>query len=43
MKAKILELAEAIEKNSNLVELDPQMQKSLRIILEIINSIYGKE
>ena len=25
MKAKILELAEAIEKNSNLVELDPQM------------------
>ncbi len=36
-------IAEAIDTNCNLSELDPETRESLRIILEILNSFYGKE
>lgn len=43
IKAKLNAIAGAIDTNCNLSELDPETRESLRIILEILNSFYGKE
>ncbi len=43
IKAKLDAIAGAIDTNCNLSELEPETRESLRIILEILNSFYGKE
>lgn len=40
---RVAEIASAIDKNTELEDLDSQTRESLRIILEILKSLYGKE
>lgn len=43
IKAKMAEIASAVDKNPNLEELDPELRDSLRTILELLNKLFGKE
>ena len=43
LQKKMEEIAAAIERNPNIVELDPVRAETLRIVLEILNSRYWKE
>lgn len=37
------QISKQINKNPNLEELEPEQVESLRIILEILNTLFGKE
>lgn len=43
IKEKMGVIADAIDINCNIAELDPETRESLRMILEILNSFYGRE
>lgn len=43
IKSKIGVIADAVNINSNIAELDPELRESLRIILEILDNFYGEE
>lgn len=43
IKAKITDITDVVNTNSDLAELDPEVRESLRIILEIINNFHGEE
>ena len=42
IKNKIQEIAEVIEKNPKLENLEPELCESLKTILEILNALFGK-
>ncbi len=43
IKKQIEQISKQINKNPNLEELEPEQVESLRIILEILNTLFGKE
>lgn len=43
IRDKMAEISEAIDKNSRLEDLEPELRESLRTILEIIDRLFGKE
>lgn len=40
---KIAEIAESVDKNPKLEGLEPELQESLKTILEIMDKLFGKE
>lgn len=43
IKKQMEQISKQINKNPNLEELEPEQVESLRIILEILNTLFGKE
>ena len=43
IKKQIEQISKQINRNPNLEELEPEQVESLRIILEILNTLFGKE
>lgn len=43
IKAKMDVIADTLDMNCNIAELDSDIRESLRIMLEILNSFYGRE
>ena len=43
IKKQMEQISNQINKNPNLEELQPEQVESLRIILEILNTLFGKE